>query len=141
MKHFLNDTELACWLALNRVAGLGPRRFASLLSLKQPLATFFNQRDPGPILLDWCKQQGIPNWETDWHGVERDLKWAEQPNTYILTVADPLYPEQLKQINAHPPVLFVWGDPTVLNRPQIALVGSRHPTAYGKRQRFILQMP
>ncbi len=43
------------------------------------------------------------------------------------------YPEQLRQISDAPPLLFVMGDVSVLSRPSVAVVGTRRPTAYGRR--------
>lgn len=47
--------------------------------------------------------------------------------------AHPTYPEWLRRIPDPPPVLTVRGDPAVLCRPSIAVVGSRAATAYGVR--------
>jgi DNA processing protein len=41
------------------------------------------------------------------------------------------YPERLKEIYDPPPVLWVRGDVSLLSRPSIAVVGTRHPTPYG----------
>ena len=57
--------------------------------------------------------------------IKRELKWLEKDNHHIITFADLNYPTLLKQIS-HPPILlFVRGDPTVLNKQQLAIVGSR----------------
>jgi DNA processing protein len=39
----------------------------------------------------------------------------------------------LREIPTPPPVLFVRGDPALLSRPQLAIVGTRNPTASGRR--------
>lgn len=49
----------------------------------------------------------------------------------FLTVDDMHYPERLLQIYDPPPVLWVRGRSELLNRPGIAVVGTRHPTPYG----------
>jgi DNA processing protein len=49
----------------------------------------------------------------------------------IVTLGDPLYPPLLKQIYDPPVVLYVRGDPAILSRPALAVVGTRHPTPYG----------
>lgn len=61
-----------------------------------------------------------------------DLSWMDQPDRDILCFSDPRYPELLKQISSPPLVLFVIGDPAVLQRPQIAMVGSRNPSLTGR---------
>jgi DNA processing protein len=46
---------------------------------------------------------------------------------------DPGYPPQLDSLAGAPPELFVLGDASLLLRPQLAIVGSRAPTAAGRR--------
>jgi len=62
---------------------------------------------------------------------EEALRWAEKPDQFILLKEDEAYPILLKDISDAPPVLFVKGNLSLLNDPQIALVGSRQMTAYG----------
>ena len=69
----------------------------------------------------------------DQSGVERDLAWLEKPNHHIITRDDPRYPELLKTIADPPYIMYAIGDPDYLQQPQLAMVGSRTPTAAGKR--------
>ncbi|HSU19588.1 MAG TPA: DNA-processing protein DprA [Acidobacteriaceae bacterium] len=48
-----------------------------------------------------------------------------------LTFDDEDYPQRLLEIYDPPPVLWVRGDGSILNRAGIAVVGTRHPTPYG----------
>jgi len=64
--------------------------------------------------------------------IQRDLDWLALDNNHILTRSDSRYPSLLSTIPSAPPVLFVKGDLDVLRFPQIAIVGSRHPTRQGK---------
>jgi DNA processing protein len=51
-----------------------------------------------------------------------------------LTAEDPGYPRRLREIDLTPPVLFVTGDPAVLEAPRVvAVVGTRRPTDEGRR--------
>lgn len=50
-----------------------------------------------------------------------------------ITLGDALYPPQLAAAPGAPAELWLHGDVTLLARPQIALVGSRAPTAAGRR--------
>ncbi|MEY4640977.1 MAG: hypothetical protein RLZZ227_971 [Pseudomonadota bacterium] len=59
------------------------------------------------------------------------LRWAMQPDRHLLTLDHADYPPLLREIAAPPPVLFVRGNVDVLALPQIAIVGSRHPTPDG----------
>jgi DNA processing protein len=58
-------------------------------------------------------------------------RWARQSETHVLTLDDPSYPPLLRETRDPPPVLFVRGNVDVLSLPQIAIVGSRRPTADG----------
>lgn len=64
--------------------------------------------------------------------IEAALKWGEQPGHHLLRQEDEAYPELLKQIHDAPKILFVKGDLAVLSDPQIAVVGSRNMSPYGR---------
>jgi len=68
--------------------------------------------------------------------IDYDLDWLEQQNNGVLTFNDTNYPLQLKEIADPPPILFVRGNPDLLTLPQIAIVGSRNPSALGKETAF-----
>jgi DNA processing protein len=67
----------------------------------------------------------------DLSSLSQALRWAEQPNAAIVPITDPRYPARLAQVPAAPAVLFVLGDLSLLQEPQLAIVGSRNPTAGG----------
>lgn len=54
-------------------------------------------------------------------------------NCRAVTLADPAYPAQLREIYEPPVVLYYLGDWHHLTHPQLAVVGSRHPTPYAVR--------
>jgi DNA processing protein len=62
--------------------------------------------------------------------VDEASRTAEQQASF-LTPEDELYPSRLLEIYDPPPVLWVRGDARLLNRPGIAVVGTRQPTPYG----------
>lgn len=62
--------------------------------------------------------------------IKAELDQANQKGYKIITLADSLYPPLLKEIPDPPPFLYVSG--TLDGSPKnIAVVGSRNPTAYG----------
>jgi DNA processing protein len=63
----------------------------------------------------------------------KELDLLREHEIRAVTLADANYPEQLKAIHDPPAVLFVRGSIPDSMRPHMAVVGSRHPTAYGKR--------
>jgi DNA processing protein len=73
----------------------------------------------------------------------RCLSWAEQPGQQILTLADTAYPALLREIADPPAALFMRTENSQLvDLPQLAIVGSRKPTADGRRlaQRFAREL-
>ena len=71
-------------------------------------------------------------YKPDWEVVDEHLQWYESnDNHHIICLDDEAYPKLLKEIPAPPKILFVIGNPDFLHLPQIAIVGSRHPTPIG----------
>ncbi|MDD5631469.1 MAG: DNA-processing protein DprA [Methylococcales bacterium] len=68
--------------------------------------------------------------------IDYDLSWLAQENNLAITLNDPNYPFQLKEIADPPPILFVRGNPELLPLPQIAIVGSRNPSSLGEETAF-----
>jgi DNA processing protein len=64
--------------------------------------------------------------------IESDLRWLEHAGAAMLPVTSARYPQMLRDSQDAPAVLYVRGDIRVLLEPQIAMVGSRNPTAGGR---------
>jgi len=62
---------------------------------------------------------------------EDELKSIEKNKVTIVTFFDEGYPQLLKEIACPPPVLYINGNPAVLNGFSLAIVGSRTATNYG----------
>ncbi len=126
-------SPLSDWLALLHCPGIGAKRFAELLlRYGEPAAIFsYGVRElAGSGLpratLEWL---GDPDWQV----VDKDLVWlAASDRHHIITLADAAYPALLLEAADPPPLLFVNGDPAVLNLPQLGVVGSRNPSAGGE---------
>ena len=65
--------------------------------------------------------------------LKQDLNWAEQPGHHVLFDTADTYPAKLREIKDPPLLIFGIGDMSLLNAPQIAIVGSRQPTPGGLR--------
>jgi DNA processing protein len=61
-----------------------------------------------------------------------DLAWLDQPSHHLVAWGSERFPPLLKDIPSPPAALFVAGEPDVLWQPQVAVIGSRNPTAGGK---------
>ncbi len=62
---------------------------------------------------------------------EDEAKRVAETGGAFLTPEDEAYPERLRQIYDPPAVLWIRGDATLLERPGIAVVGTRQPSPYG----------
>jgi len=63
--------------------------------------------------------------------IETGLQWLDEPGHHLLCWDDDAYPVLLRRINGPPAALYIDGDPGCLWQPQIAVIGSRNPTAGG----------
>jgi DNA processing protein len=67
-------------------------------------------------------------------GAERD--WLQEPHHTLVPFTDPRYPPLLRELRLRPRLLYVAGNADALNDPQLAIVGSRNPTAAGRDTAF-----
>ncbi len=74
---------------------------------------------------------GLPPAEVE-AGIAADLRWLDGARRTLLTPDSPDYPCLLARIASPPPALFVEGMAAALALPQLAIVGSRSPTAIGR---------
>lgn len=65
-------------------------------------------------------------------GLAADLAWCNAPGQALVTFDHPDYPCLLRQIPDPPPLLFLKGDVSLLDLPQLAVVGTRHPSLTGR---------
>jgi DNA processing protein len=64
--------------------------------------------------------------------VERVRRWLAEPGHELITWDDPDYPRALLDLGFAPPALYFVGRRELLNRPALAIVGSRNATAQGR---------
>lgn len=63
--------------------------------------------------------------------VLREMDLANDLGIKYISDTDLFYPQQLKQMKNHPPVITVRGNLDVLKKPIVSIVGTRHATATG----------
>jgi len=128
----MNDSgDLAAWIELSLVPGLGGSRFRSLLSAfglpARVLAATRSQLCrvvPEAIAASILDRNRGPE-------IERAVRWAEEPKHAVLTLADAAYPKSLLETPDPPPLLYVAGNTELLSSPALAVVGSRNATPQG----------
>ncbi|MEN8167448.1 MAG: DNA-processing protein DprA [Pseudomonadota bacterium] len=127
----MKQPKLQAWLLVSQAPGIGCRTFHKLLShFETPDAILAAPRGQ-------LQQAGVPPRAIDFllnpdqTRIQPSLEWLKQPGRHLLTLTDPRYPPLLAEIHDPPPLLYVQGDPAGLSQPQLAIVGSRNPTASG----------
>ena len=63
--------------------------------------------------------------------LEATRQWLDHPDHQLVAWDDPDFPRSLLDLGDAPPVLFFMGRRELLNRPALAIVGSRHATPQG----------
>lgn len=141
----MSSQTASLWLTLARLPGLGPRarvllfeRFASIEAVfgasRAALAEAFAQEvfaSAGRV--DVQTASAALARGPDVQTLAPDLAWLAEPERHLVTWGDPDYPPLLRQIADPPIVLYVHGQRELLLRPQLAIVGSRNPTAVGRQ--------
>lgn len=128
----VSPAELEARLRLHCLPQLGPRRFLRLISAFGDASAALS----APAAA-WCAL-GLP---AECAQARRSsdvrqraaaaLNWLEQAGQLLLMWDSPDYPALLAELPDPPPVLFVAGERTLLESPQLAIVGSRQASAPG----------
>jgi DNA processing protein len=127
------DAELASWLKLSQISGLGNEGILNLLSAFGPpssvlitpvtsLKQFVNQKVASAIAS--C---------SDTETFDNISAWLDDPHNHIVTLADADYPQALLNLPDPPVLLYVKGRLDLLNHPSVAVVGSRNASVQGIR--------
>jgi len=127
------DAELASWLTLSQIPGLGHESQRRLLQafgspatiLATPAATL--KQLVRPAVANAIVKE--PNAEA----LAQVSLWLEDPLNHIVTLADSDYPQALLNISDPPILLYVKGRLDLLNHSSLAVVGSRNASAQGVR--------
>jgi DNA processing protein len=126
--------ELAAWLQLLETSGVGrqsARRLLAAFGSPQAVLSATVSARAGVVDKAIAAKLLQPP-ETLSALVERTAAWlAAEPGRRILTLADPAYPSIWLTLPDPPLLLYAQGDIALLQRPALAIVGSRHPTPEG----------
>lgn len=124
------------WLLLNKIPGLGLNRIHQLLGeFSTPEAVLSLNGGVAEQLpekaLSFMRALLAQGEQHDLHEqVKRELDYCNNEGVAIITMDDPLYPDYLREIDVPPIALYVRGNPYLLSKPQLAVVGSRKASNY-----------
>jgi DNA processing protein len=126
------DASLS-WLALALTSGLASRLSARLLRkfgspdgvFRASLPQLESCHLPAQVAQSLIKKEAFKRAAKELDGVRKIAGCS------LLNWTEPAYPQTLLQIYDPPVLLYVRGDPQVLNLPSLSIVGTRRPTLYG----------
>jgi DNA processing protein len=125
-------THILEWIAIALTPGMGPTRSRKLVEHFGSADAVFRAS------LTELESTGIPAVSAQSLATGKSAEQAREEiarcvaaGVTALSLEDPSYPPRLKEIYDPPLVLYVRGDPAILSKPGIAVVGTRHPTPYG----------
>ncbi len=120
------------WLALALTPGLGPTRGRKLVQHFGSADTIFHVSltELEAVGLMAVSAQSIATGAS-LNRAEEEIAKAKAIQARIITPGDDEYPTRLLEIYDPPLCLYVRGDRSILSKPGIAVVGTRHPTPYG----------
>lgn len=126
-----DDDDIESWLKLSLIPGLGDASLRQLLrrfgAPQHVLAA--NKRDLAEVVPAAVAQK-IARGPAP-APVEAALLWLRDPANHIVTLGDQHYPKLLLQTADPPPLLYVKGAAEFLDRPALAVVGSRNASPQG----------
>jgi DNA processing protein len=129
------ETDLARWVALSRVQGLGCVSFKKLAghfgdpteALSASTAALAEIPGLDPSVID-----GLRNFSA-WDEAEKEIIRAENAAVKIVPFTDSSYPARLRMIPDPPPLLYLKGEIRRDDEKAVAVVGSRSTSDYGRR--------
>jgi DNA processing protein len=128
--------EVFAWMALSRAPALNVSILSAAFERLGGIAGFIESSDEAR------HGAGIPVAAREYlqgaRGSPSTLEqaWLKGPCHELVAFTDPRYPASLRGLERCPIALYVAGDAQVLNDPQLAIVGSRNPTAAGRDTAF-----
>ncbi|WP_160065288.1 DNA-processing protein DprA [Psychromonas sp. L1A2] len=121
-------------MALDAIPALQKRKIFTLLS-HYSIEQLFQLNKQQLTALHLKPEQITAFLQPNKAHIQSCLDWQENADDRnIISYGDQRYPPLLKQISSPPLLLFTQGNLTLLNSPQIAIIGSRSCTPYGKEK-------
>ncbi len=125
----LSDSQRLDWLRLIRTENVGPITFYQLL------ARFGSARQALEALPSLAQKggRGRPLVPPSPAAIEKEIALIKKSGGTLLCACEPDYPERLAAIEDAPPTLTVFGNPAILHKKQLAIVGARNASLNGRK--------
>ena len=133
----MNKTNIHYWLALKLVPRLAIHKKLALVDT-YGIATLFSLPTSSPLTSahNLTSKQLISFNHPNWLLINDIINNSNNCDSEIITFDDPLYPYLLKKIYDPPLVIFIQGNKQLLNKSQLAIVGSRSASVSGRETAF-----
>lgn len=131
--------ETGAWMAFNRVPGVGPIKTKRLYDHFGSLARAW-QAEPAELARAGLEAKAVEAVLTARSRLSPagEVQQLERHGARAVTLADPDYPQRLRQIYAPPTVLYIRGDFAPADDLAVAVVGTRRATMYGREAAQVL---
>ncbi len=123
----LSDAQRLDWLRLIRSDNIGPRTFRSLINRYGGAGAALEALPELVRKTVGARAIRIAGLEA----CEREMEATRKAGARFIALGEPEYPAALRAIDAPPPLIVAKGNLQVLDRPIIAMVGSRNASAAG----------
>ena len=125
-------THLLEWLAISLTPGLGPTKARKLVEHFGSAEAVFRASltELESTGIQAVSAQSLATGKSA-ELAREEIARAAAADVTMVSMDDPSYPPRLTEIYDPPLILRVRGNPEVLTKPGIAMVGTRHPTPYG----------
>ncbi|OHC64160.1 MAG: DNA protecting protein DprA [Rhodocyclales bacterium GWA2_65_20] len=126
------ESGLDAWVRLTLIPGVGGETQRQLLkAFGLPAAIFAASRSAVRAVAGETAADSLAAHDCQAE-IKAALAWAQEAGNRIVTLADPDYPQALLATADPPVLLYAKGRTELLNRPALAIVGSRNATRQGE---------
>ena len=123
----LSDGQRLAWLRLIRSDNVGPITFRDLID------RFGSATAALDALPDLARRASRRIRICSAEHAEREIHAIDSMGARLIAIGEPDYPPWLSRIDSSPPVVTIRGDVTILNKPIVAIVGSRNASVSGRK--------
>ena len=120
------------YLALTSTGGISNRKIKKFIDTYKDITTLFDLDKNALLSLGFTEKDIEKITHINIDGAQEALKDIEKENISLLTLEDKTYPAALKNIYDPPAILYCMGNLVALEKPKIAIVGSRKATPKGQ---------
>ena len=130
----LAEPDLRCWLAVGRAGACNGHAVLRALEAFGSIGGLFEAGARELAALGFSRAAIARIRTVDWNAVGRDRDVLDRIGAGIVPIGTERYPARLAAVASPPPVLYCRGDPEVVGRPQLAVVGARAATRGGRER-------